>query len=148
MADDFRCLEPECSGKTFKSKQSLAGHARWKRHQGDSGNSPVQPESRSSPKLRGESTPAGLGELPSREPPREVRQSRLDLERVRLGEILKRPRAESSLFDGPDKLVAGLTAKVLGPATERVEAGLSMLERIKQLPHPPLPKLPRPPWPF
>lgn len=45
-------------------------------------------------------------------------------------------------------LVGGITSKVIGPVTERVEAAFVMVERIKKLPRPPWPKLPQPPWPF
>ena len=161
MVDSFRCLEAECMGKTFKSKQALAGHVRWKKHSGDVAAAPVQLESRSSPsrsspKLRSETTSAGLGEITPREPLRETRSNatvpdrgtRLEVERRRLADILQRPQAETSIFDGPDKLVAGIASKLVGPVTERFESAILMIDRIKKLPRPPLPRLPRPPWPF
>ena len=161
MADDFRCLEPECSGKIFKSKQSLAGHIRWKRHEGDSGSAPEQLESRSSPsrsspKLRGETTSAGLGEITPREPLREtgrsappsVRESPLQRERQRFNEIMQRPRVETSIFDTSDRLLSQLSRKLISPLMQRVQEAVSISDGLKSLKPPTLPRPPRPPWPF
>ena len=153
MADDFRCLEPECSGKIFKSKQSLAGHIRWKRHEGDSGSAPEQLESRSSPsrsspKLRGEITPREPLRETGRSAPPSVRESPLQRERQRFNEIMQRPRVETSIFDTPDRLLNELSRKLISPLMQRVQEAVSISDGLKSLKPPTLPRPPRPPWPF
>ena len=157
MADDLKCPYAECSAKTFKTRQARDGHLRWKVHAGAEGLS--KPAAFDVPRTTGslpreprestshETRPNATGETRQSTPP-PVRESPLDRERRRLAGIMARPVAESSIFDGPDKLVAGIASKLVGPVTERFESAILMIDRIKKLPRPPLPRLPRPPWPF